>query len=314
MKAQAFHAEPAARQRVADLVFESLAKAILNGTFKPNEPLTTQRDLAQQFGVSALVVRQAIHRLEDLGLVRVRQGSTTIVLDPAESSDIRLIQLQMEFEEPGPKLAYAVVENRMLFLLPMLILAERRITEPQIASLRHIARSLREATAVQETQKLRAQFWIEVARATDNPLFQQQVRWFAKLVAKLSQRGLEARAPRLSRQGDFYERLVERLSTHSGVVSFYLESIGPCSIGPMRARRSRRKADADYLRRRNRFTSSVSTTLTTKLVTIGTYSVPCLRRTTISPGSRPRPRRSPSIKTTPTTASSAPSAISERPN
>jgi DNA-binding FadR family transcriptional regulator len=45
-----FRAEPPVRQRVADHVFESLARAILNGELKPNEPLATQRDLAQQIG------------------------------------------------------------------------------------------------------------------------------------------------------------------------------------------------------------------------------------------------------------------------
>ena len=83
-----FHVEPPARLRVADHVFETLARAILNGELTPGEPLATQRDLAQQFNISALVVRQAIHRLEDLGLVRVKQGSTTIVLDPNQSADI----------------------------------------------------------------------------------------------------------------------------------------------------------------------------------------------------------------------------------
>jgi GntR family transcriptional repressor for pyruvate dehydrogenase complex len=227
MKQSTFRTEPATRQRVADLVFESLAKAILNGTFKPEEPLTTQRDLARQFNVSALVVRQAIHRLEDLGLVRVRQGSTTIVLDPNNSSDIRLIQLQMELEEPGPKLTYAVVENRLLFLLPMLVLAERRITEPQVAVLRHLATGLQSATQISEIMRLRAEFWLQVAKATDNPLFQQQVRWFSKLVDKLGQRGFAASAPRGTFPKDFYDKIVDALAAHHGAVAWYLEALGP---------------------------------------------------------------------------------------
>src|SRR5690349_12545600 len=124
-----FRGAPPLRQRVADHVFDSLARAILNGELKPDEPLATQRDLAKQFGVSALVVRQAIHRLEDLGLVRVRQGSATIVLDPNESTDIRLIQLRMELSEPGPLMSTAAIENQSLFMVPILILAERRITD-----------------------------------------------------------------------------------------------------------------------------------------------------------------------------------------
>ena len=122
-----FHVEPPQRQRVAVHVFEALVRGILAGDLKPGEPLDTQRDLARQFNVSALIVRQAIHRLEDVGLVRVRQGSTTIVLDPNESTDIRLIQLRIELSEPGPKLATAAIENQALFVIPLLALAERQI-------------------------------------------------------------------------------------------------------------------------------------------------------------------------------------------
>lgn len=46
-----------ARQRVADRVFDALAKAILTGRLTPDEPLPTQRELAERFRVSTLVVR-----------------------------------------------------------------------------------------------------------------------------------------------------------------------------------------------------------------------------------------------------------------
>ena len=109
-----FRGAPPVRQRVADHVFDSLARAILNGELKPDEPLATQRDLAKQFNVSALVVRQAIHRLEDLSLVRVRQGARRSC-STRRATNIRLIQLQMELAEPGPRLSYAAIENQMLF-------------------------------------------------------------------------------------------------------------------------------------------------------------------------------------------------------
>lgn len=92
-----FQGQPATRMRAADYVFETLSRAILMGELVPGSVLATQRALSQQFGVSPLVVRQATHRLEELGLVRVRQGSTTIVLDPSEAADLRLTQLQLSW-------------------------------------------------------------------------------------------------------------------------------------------------------------------------------------------------------------------------
>jgi DNA-binding FadR family transcriptional regulator len=111
-------AAPSTRQRISDQVFESLARSILTGELKPNGPLPTQRELARSFGSSALVVRQAIHRLEDLGLVRVRQGSTTVVLDPDQATDIRLIQLRMVLAPRGQGFSVAAIENQMLFVVP----------------------------------------------------------------------------------------------------------------------------------------------------------------------------------------------------
>lgn len=222
-----FRAEPPIRQRVADHVFESLARAILTGDLKPGEPLTTQRDLAKQFNVSALVVRQAIHRLEDLGLVRVRQGSTTIVLDPNESTDIRLIQLRIELSEPGAKLATAALENQVMFMLPLIALAERRITDEELAVLRYITNSLPEDASTQDVLRVRMEFWRQIAKATHNPLFQQMVRWWASLANDLERRGREMRPPPNRTQIEFYKRLTDALAARSGAVQVWLESMKP---------------------------------------------------------------------------------------
>ncbi len=44
--------------------------------------------------LSRVLVREAIHRLKDLGLVRVKQGGLTIVLDPDEAIDPRVTVLR----------------------------------------------------------------------------------------------------------------------------------------------------------------------------------------------------------------------------
>ncbi len=222
-----FRAEPPVRQRIADHVFESLARAILAAELKPGEPLATQRDLAKQFNVSALVVRQAIHRLEDLGLVRVRQGSATIVLDPDESTDIRLIQLQMELSAPEAKLATDALENQALFMLPLLVLAQRRISEQEVAALRDIIASVSEKPTPEEIVRFRVEFWRQVAKATQNRLFQRQVRWWSTLIKDLERQGRAMRAPPGPLNLRFYRTLSEKLAAHAGAVEYYLERFGP---------------------------------------------------------------------------------------
>jgi GntR family transcriptional repressor for pyruvate dehydrogenase complex len=222
-----FQIEPPARLRVADHVFETLARAILNGELKPEEPLATQRDLAQQFNISALVVRQAIHRLEDLGLVRVKQGSTTIVLDPNDSADIRLIQLRMELAEPGPGLSGAALENQALFVVPMIVLAERRITIEELDRLDELVASLSESPSGDEMRVFRVAYWGLISQATRNPLFQQQVRWWSTMVAQLDQRGRTMRLPAQPLNLAMYQRLNSALRDRKGAVQVHLESLVP---------------------------------------------------------------------------------------
>lgn len=222
-----FRVEPPARLRVADHVFETLARAILNGDLRPDEPLTTQRELAQQFNISALVVRQAIHRLEDLGLVRVKQGSTTIVLDPNESSDIRLIQLRMELAEPGVGLSTAAIENQALFVVPMLVLAERRMTREELTAMEDLVAALPEQPTPDQARTFRIAYWANVAKATYNPLFQQQVRWWSKLVSDLDRRGRDMRVPTAPVKLNLYKQLNVAFRERKGAVQIYLESIQP---------------------------------------------------------------------------------------
>lgn len=219
--------EPPARLRVADHVFETLARAILNGELKAGEPLATQRDLAQQFNISALVVRQAIHRLEDLGLVRVKQGSTTIVLDPNESADIRLIQLRMELAEPGPGLANAALENQALFVVPMLVLAERRMSSAELHELEALVQSLPDKPTAEQARAFRIAYWNKVSRATRNPLFQQQVRWWSTMVAELDRRGRAMRVPHAPVMVGMYERLNRAFRERKGAVQSYVDSLQP---------------------------------------------------------------------------------------
>ncbi|MDD9932238.1 MAG: GntR family transcriptional regulator [Myxococcales bacterium] len=223
-----FQVEPPVRQRVADHVFETLARAIFNKELKPGEPLPTQRELAKRFKISALVVRQAIHRLEDMGLVRVRQGSTTIIHDPAESDDIRLMKLQMELADPAENLASDVFENQVLFLLPMLVLAERRITDEQLAVLDYIVDSVdREDATAEDGKRFRTEYWRQISKATHNSMFQQQVRWWAVMVQSLEAQGRDFGAPSGQVMVQFYRTLNQRLGEGSGAVEHYLSSFRP---------------------------------------------------------------------------------------
>ena len=77
---------PPLRRRIHEDVFEQVRDAILDGRFRPGDKLPPERELAEQFEVNRTSVREAIKRLEALGLVMVRQGDGATVQPLIEAS------------------------------------------------------------------------------------------------------------------------------------------------------------------------------------------------------------------------------------
>ncbi len=76
------------RPRLSAAVVSGLAADIVSGRIPPGAMLPTEPQLCARFGVSRTVVREAIARLRRNGLVQVRQGFGTIVLDRSHWNDL----------------------------------------------------------------------------------------------------------------------------------------------------------------------------------------------------------------------------------
>ena len=71
--------QPAGRKSLGEAVFDRMFKAIKSGAYAPDERLPTEHDLAAEFQVSRPVVREALKKLRDQGLIYSRQGAGSFV-------------------------------------------------------------------------------------------------------------------------------------------------------------------------------------------------------------------------------------------
>jgi GntR family transcriptional regulator, transcriptional repressor for pyruvate dehydrogenase complex len=62
--------------RISAEVAEQLKQSILLGQFKAGERLPSERDLAEEFQVSRVAIREALRSLENSGFIDTRQGAT----------------------------------------------------------------------------------------------------------------------------------------------------------------------------------------------------------------------------------------------
>ena len=68
-------------------IADKLAKQIDEGKYPPGSRLPAERDLAEQFGVSRVTVREAEIALQALGRIEIRTGSGVYVQDVGGSAD-----------------------------------------------------------------------------------------------------------------------------------------------------------------------------------------------------------------------------------
>lgn len=150
---------------LADRVTALLAAQIRSGAYPVHARLPTELAMTQTYGVSRTVVREAISRLKSEGLVETRQGSGTIVLDPAAAEAFRLGRSG----DPA-RGVLRIIELRRGIEGEMAALAAERRSQADMKALRRALVAIDKAVAaggdgVAEDLALH----MAISRATDNP-------------------------------------------------------------------------------------------------------------------------------------------------
>ncbi|MGW5456842.1 FadR/GntR family transcriptional regulator [Nocardia sp. NPDC003979] len=105
---------PVVKRSVSGDVFEQIAEQVLGGELAVGSSLPSERQLAEALGVSRPGVREALQRLAAAGLVSVRQGEATTVLDYRRSSGLEVLpRLLLRGESIDPAVARSILEARL---------------------------------------------------------------------------------------------------------------------------------------------------------------------------------------------------------
>lgn len=157
---------------MAQQVFGELLEAILGGRYAPGERLPGQRALAAQLGVTMTVVREALKRLEQMGLVEVRHGAGMVVADVRESGTLDVLAPLLLRDGTIDRAVLAdVLEARTLMLTELAGLAAERRTEAQVQRLEDLARDIATAPDAAAAQEVDFAWVTELAHAAGNIVF-----------------------------------------------------------------------------------------------------------------------------------------------
>ena len=157
---------------VSDQVFRSLLEAVLAGRYEPGEKLPTQRALAADLGVTMSSLREALKRLEQMGLVEARQGDAMRVRDWREHGGLDVIA-HLLFRSGGldASVMADVLEARGLMLQDLAALAAERRDDAQARRLVELADQVAGAPDAAAAQLVDFAFFTELAQAAGNLVF-----------------------------------------------------------------------------------------------------------------------------------------------
>ncbi|MES2258249.1 MAG: GntR family transcriptional regulator [Pseudomonadota bacterium] len=171
------------RDTVAGQIFEDLRLNIFNGTLARGAKLPTEKDLAEQYGVSGATIREAIRALSAMQLVKVRHGSGAYVTADAASLVAMSLDSMIQIERIGVPDVMGILGVLNTYAVE---LAATRATSEDIAQLRASIERLAVAGDVEGRVDGLSSFLNGMAAASHHPLLIAMCKFLAGLQIQLA--------------------------------------------------------------------------------------------------------------------------------
>ena len=200
-----------AQQSLGDVVYDQIFALIMDGTWPSRSRLPSEIELVAKFGMSRPVIRQALARLRDNGLIASRQGSGSFV------QEIDVIQPQVHFPAIG---SIADLERFLNFREGVEGEAAAAAAANYHGELR-IAELRRAVAQAQGNEPITSEsdfvFHLAVAQASDNPFYvntlislKEQISFGMNLSRSFSGRRADVDATIAQQHGAVAEAIIAR--------------------------------------------------------------------------------------------------------
>ncbi len=157
------------KQSLVDAVVLQLRDTIEQSSLSSGDRLPSEPALVEQLGVSRTVLREAINRLQSVGLLTVKRGLGTYVADQADVSNcVKLIRTTMAISSND---LVQFVEFREAIESKAARLAAETATEQDIDQLESLCRRMEdEGQDHHEAMRLDLRFHLKIAESAGNKL------------------------------------------------------------------------------------------------------------------------------------------------
>lgn len=158
------------RTRLCDQVADELRALIAGKQYLPGEKLPVEGELAAHFGVSRITVREAMRKLDIMGIVEVRQGAGTFVREITPNAYIKTLLPMLSMDNNSLK---DIFEVRQVIECKSAELAALNATPEDLSQVKRVLAKMPEAARtgkLRQYNELDLQFHYAVAKCTHNQI------------------------------------------------------------------------------------------------------------------------------------------------
>lgn len=196
------------RKKVSEQVLEQLIKMIKEKTFPPNEPLPSEKQLSELFGVSRVPVREALSVLSASGVIESRQGGRSYV------KEINLSNMfdPITFDVISYDQIFELLEMRIIIETDAAGLAAVRRTKDDLEKIKMALNQFYETVENEDIigDQADVQFHQEIMKAAHNSFLIQVMENIDELYRKVI-------AYSLSKNVGWYEKRIQVYKEHERI-------------------------------------------------------------------------------------------------
>jgi GntR family transcriptional regulator, transcriptional repressor for pyruvate dehydrogenase complex len=157
------------QKRLPEMIADQIEEAIIRKSFEIGAQLPSEQQLADQFGVSRNVVREAFKFLKERGLITIQNGSGAYVAEPSAEHTRSALGRYMRLMG-GENPLGALFHVRRLLEGENARLAALNATETDLAALEEsLARMRNHGGSIEKWSSADLDFHLAIAHATQNP-------------------------------------------------------------------------------------------------------------------------------------------------
>lgn len=194
-------------------VAEQIRTRIMDGQLGPGDQLPGERELAEQFAVSRVTIRQALVALETMGFIEIRVGSGTYMIDETSAITVARFASALSFHEG---MVSQPMEARRLVEPALAALAAERAGPQDIAALQQsLDRQVRLVAQGEPFSDEDSSFHLSIAKAAGNDIMLHVVGILHNVVWTSRARSHRLTPKVLSDSLEHHERILAAIESRS---------------------------------------------------------------------------------------------------